>query len=159
MERIAEKIFDDGFPPKRVSLCMVSNFEELPIALEKPDAHFVLFMALDATSITQEQLERVAANLLDLGMVYSCAWGADCGRVEDAFDAAIIRQMPNGSDADVVMTTSHSDESLKDAVWFFLNCAWPAAAYEHSCSHWIASVIGNPEWEGIVRDTLLRNDL
>jgi hypothetical protein len=48
-----------------------------------------------------------------------------------------------------------AEEPIREAVWFFLNCAWPADDYAHTCSDWIAAVIGNPAWKAEVRAKLL----
>jgi hypothetical protein len=71
--------------------------------------------------------------------------------VEDIFDKAIIERHPNETGKSVVITTCHNKEPLSEAVWFFLNCAWPADDYVDTCSDWIAAVIGNPAWEAEVR--------
>jgi hypothetical protein len=72
-------------------------------------------------------------------------WGPDCETVHDLVDAAIVQMNPLESSATVVMTTWHAKETIEKAVWFFLNCAWPAAAYEQACESWVAAVIGNAE--------------
>ena len=51
----------------------------------------------------------------------------------------------------VVLTTWHKDETLKEALWFFVNSAFPAEEYEPNCNDWIVALIGDPQWERIVR--------
>ena len=76
---------------------------------------------------------------------------SDSGEV---IDGVIIKRNPDETDADVVITACPSGESLEEAGWFFLNCAWPASAYEKTCEDWIAAVIANPEWSERVRAAL-----
>lgn len=155
LERIAQYKFDDDFPEKTVFLCTADTLDHLPPLIRPSDANFVLFLAVDATSISAEFIRSAAEALLDSGLVYLCVWGPDCERVHDIFDSVIVERNPDETEADVVMTTWHSAESLQDAIWFFLHYAWPAAAYERTCPEWIAAVINSPEWEGKVRAKLL----
>jgi hypothetical protein len=88
-------------------------------------------------------------------MVYVCAWGPDCEKVHDAIDRVIIQRNPDETAKNVVITTWHGKDPISEAVWFFLNCAWPADDYADTCSDWIAAVIGNHAWETEVRAKLL----
>ncbi|MBZ5508999.1 MAG: hypothetical protein LAO78_26360 [Acidobacteriia bacterium] len=155
MERIAHYKFDDDFPEKTVSLCMAQTLEELPTLITPSGPHFVLLIAMDATEIRNHSICAVAERLLDRGAIYVCAWGPECRKVEDAFDEAIVQRNPDETDRNVVFTTAHSQESIEEAVWFFLNCAWPAEDYVYTCSDWIAAVIKNPALEAEVRKKLL----
>lgn len=155
MERIAQYQFDDDFPAKTVSLCAAGSLTHLSSLIQPSDRHFVLFLALDAGKLRTDLVNSAAKMLLDKGMVYVCVWGPDCEKVEDIFDEEIIQRNPDETDGNVVITTCHKEEALSEAVWFFLNCAWPAADYQHSCSDWVAAVIGNPTWEVEVRAKLL----
>jgi hypothetical protein len=158
VDRIAEYVFDDEFPAKEVLFCAVPSLDELPSALDSLSSHFVLFIAADATSIAEQTILDAGEKLLSAGMVYACVWGPDCERVHDLLDAAILKNNPSESDADVVITTWHSKDTIKEAVWFFMNCAWPAPAYEQACSSWVAAVIGSPEWEQLVREAILSGE-
>jgi hypothetical protein len=80
--------------------------------------------------------------------------GPECRKVEDIFDVARVQCNPDETDGNVVITTSHSQESIEEAVWFFLNCAWPAEDYVRKCSDWVAAVINNSAWEARVRKKL-----
>jgi hypothetical protein len=155
VERIAQYIFDDDFPSKTVSLCTAGSLVNLSNLIQPSSAHFVLLLALDATTLDTGLVYAAAEKLLAKGMVYICVWGPDGERVEDIFDKAIIERNPNETDKNVVITTCHNKEPLSEAVWFFLNCAWPADDYVHACSDWVAAVIGNPAWEAEVRAKLL----
>ena len=87
---------------------------------------FVAFTALDAAALTDEQLCRFARRLLGNGCIYSCSWGPESGRVETAFDVETARAEVAGRPyADPVMTTSHEDEALDEALWFALFAAFP----------------------------------
>jgi hypothetical protein len=49
------------------------------------------------------------------------------------------------------MTTWHSNETLEEALWFFINSAFPDQVYERACNDWIVAPAGNREWEQIIR--------
>ena len=91
---------------------------------------FVAFTALDARSMTDVQLGELARALLQSGCRYSCSWGPESGRVESAFDVEVADAEVAGRpySEDGVMTTSHEDQSLDDALWFALFAAFPPGA-------------------------------
>ncbi len=158
LEKITEYVFDDEYPARQVLFCSASSLGSLPAALSPLSRPFVLFIAADASSVTEQTVLLVAEKLLSQGMIYACVWGQDCERVHDLLDAASVQRNPSVSNANVVMTTWHAEETIEEAVWFFLNCAWPAAAYEQTCDSWVAAVIGNAEWEKSVKEEILRFD-
>ena len=53
------------------------------------------------------------------------------------------------------MTTWHNDETLQEALYFFLNETWPDEYYEGTTLSSLAIVIGNQEWSEIVKQALL----
>lgn len=155
VERIAQYRLDEDFPSKTISFCAANSLTELPPLIHPSNDHFVLFLAIDGREVYTETICSVSEKLLDQGMVYACVWGPDCERIHDTIDEVRIQQNPNETNKNVAITTWHDEDSLSDAVWFFLNCAWPAEDYVHSCSDWVAAVIENPAWEAEVRETLL----
>jgi len=44
------------------------------------------------------------------------------------------------------MTTWHDDERLEEALWFAVNSAFPAGAYEQTCKTLVTVTIGNQDW-------------
>jgi hypothetical protein len=155
VERIAQYQLDEDFPSKIISFCAADSLTELPALIHPSNAHFVLFLAIDGREVETETIYSVSEKLLDRGMVYACVWGPDCESVHDSIDQPRFRRQPGETDGSVVITTWHAEDPISEAVWFFLNCAWPADDYVHTCSDWIAAVIGNPAWEAEVRAKLL----
>lgn len=109
---------------------------------------------MDATGISNEKLLEGAEQLLRKGAVYVCAWGPDCERVHDCFDEIIASKALESSDK-VIMTTWHSKEGLEDALWFFLNVAYPDDAFKPDCRQWIAVAIQNENWAAIIDKALI----
>lgn len=154
MEKIAQYTLDDDPSPKTVSLCTAESLGDVAHLIKPSNTHFVLFLALDATAIGHEVILSAAIELLARGMVYICVWGPDCERVHDIFDEADIERNPQLTEANVVMSTWHSKNSLEEAIEFFLYCARPTSDYRNTCSDWVAAVIGNSGWELQVRASL-----
>ena len=74
--------------------------------------------------------------LVERGLAFVSAWGTDCARVETDFDTAIVDRNPNETADNVILTTSHANDSLKEAVEFFVLVAQPAPAYVDGCNTW-----------------------
>jgi len=106
---------------------------------------------MDARLIEAGTLSRIASMLAGSGLVYFCAWGPDCDRVHDLFDEGFLEANLALTGNDVIMTTSHVDESLGEALWYFLHSTFPTEALEKGCSSWIVACIGNKEWSGEIR--------
>ncbi|MBK8276034.1 MAG: hypothetical protein IPK92_09340 [Nitrospira sp.] len=124
----------------------VPRLEQLPRDLGFNSHHCVLFLAIDATVLADEQLFSLVKWVMDQRAVYVCVWGPGCERVHDVIDEAIATLDRTESDETVIMTTWHDDESLEEALWFALNNAMPASAYSESCSVVIAVSIGSEQW-------------
>ncbi|MDP9225010.1 MAG: hypothetical protein M3P18_14420, partial [Actinomycetota bacterium] len=58
------------------------------------------------------------------GCEYVCAWGTDCGRVHDLFDDAYVG-LTTYSSPPLMISTSHADETLPEALYFALSRAFP----------------------------------
>lgn len=91
-----------------------------------------------------------------MGLAYLCAWGPDCERVHDIFDEEDLARGLERGTHDVIMTTWHNDESLEEALWFFVHSASPADGYVHGCADWVIAPIANPVWEQEVREKIRR---
>jgi hypothetical protein len=44
------------------------------------------------------------------------------------------------------MTTWHAEYPLDEALFFFINCAFPTEVYERDWKHRIVVAVGNKEW-------------
>ena len=104
----------------------LSRLGDWPKQLALPSRYFGLFLACDARAISDEAIVEVAGSLIEQGIVYLCSWGPDCERVHDLFDSVIVERNPNETEKSVILTTWHDGESLDEALWHFLNVAFPA---------------------------------
>ena len=133
----------------------IPNLESFPLQLELPSRNFVLLLACDARKIEDSVITDFANSMIDRGIAYFCAWGADCERVHDLFDLAFVtreieeeRQLPH------IMTTWHNDESLDEALWFMLFSAYPDEAFADTFGVDLAVSVGNDEWDTHIQKRL-----
>jgi hypothetical protein len=90
---------------------------------------FACLCVIDASSIETHELSAFCSRLIDLGCAYYCTWGPDCERVHDIMDQQVIGENPPATDIGCLMTTWHAQESLAEAVDFFLTWTVPDEEY------------------------------
>ncbi len=142
----------DRNPNRRYKLGTALTMEDIPAILESCSPHFILLIAIDASSIGNERISRIARSLISRGLAGISIWGSDCSRVHDLF---LGERDPKETDASVVVTTWHDDEPLSEAVCYFDLCAYPAGDFEPDCSDWVAISVGKECWEEEIRSTLI----
>jgi hypothetical protein len=101
------------------------------------DGQSPLEIPLDLTSesilvIAERQVlrpdqNRVAVQLVELGIKSACTWGIDCEDWHDTIDWVDIERTLGQDDPPVLMTTWHASEPLEDAMWYFKFVAFDAA--------------------------------
>ena len=128
---------------------------EASLLQEIPNAYFCVFVLCDSNNLDVDTIFEFAENLLSRAAVYFSFWGKDCERVHDIFDEAISIQYPSETEHSVRMTTWHSDESIDEALWFFLNVAFPAHDYSNNCNAELIIVIENEEWKRHIEERVL----
>lgn len=147
---------DKRTPSRRYCIGRVASIADVPAILDSVSPHFLLFLAVDATGITDDVLRRVAQVLIDRGLAYLCVWGEGCERAHDQFD---LERDPNEPDGRAVQTTWHSDEPLDEALWYFANVAYPDESFEPQCRDWVAVAVGDAALEEEIRIELIdRNE-
>jgi len=122
--------------------------------LKLPSSQSVILLVADASGVDPEPVYSAASRLIDRGAIYVCTWGPDCERVHDIFDEADIGDGTKDSD-EFIMTTWHTDDSLHEAVEFFLNCAFPLDQHLDNCS-WIVITVRGATPRSSVEETINR---
>lgn len=97
------------------------------------------------------EIEQLAELALAQGLAIACAWGPGCSMIEDDFDEVIVGHGVDETAADVVLTTSHADESLGEAIDFFLDAALPARARVARCDAWVVFALGTSNQRRVER--------
>jgi hypothetical protein len=156
MEMLATEVLADGDLPRRTFyLCQSNLLANLAEQIEPTSRFFGLFLALDARGIEDVVILDFAREMINKGMACLCTWGPDCERVHDLFDSVLCAEIPEPTDRNVVMTTWHSDEPLREALWYFAIAACPAEDYWWTCTDWVAGCVGNSDWENTIRNKLV----
>ncbi len=132
----------------------IPSLDVLDLVLPFAFQSFVLFLGLDARSVSERVLHQSCTKLLKAGARFVSMWGPDCSRVHDAFDIAALELGLNNDNA-VIMTTWHADESLTEAVWFAANAAFPDEVYAAAASALVLIFVGSEEWAAQARQFLL----
>jgi hypothetical protein len=122
---------------------------ELPSIIELRSPHFGCFIAWDADGASKDDVASLVTALLKSGGVYFSYWGHDCERVHDITDELHYRHSNS-----VIMTTWHNNETLDNALWFFLNSTWPDDQYEDTFRSSLAISIGSDAWATQIRAAL-----
>jgi hypothetical protein len=133
--------------------------DDLRAPLEFPTKHFVAMLAWDSSSENVETIGRLAELLLRSGCAYVVAWGDGCSRIDDIVDLTAVclklgvgergapllppEQNPFAAHP-TVMTTWHANDTLEEALDFFLLAANPVEEFEATCGSAIVIAIGQP---------------
>ena len=132
----------DGITDRDLYFLDLVKSSDMPAQFALSSPHFACFLAWDAREASVEEIDGVLRPLLTSGVAHLCTWGADCKRVHDIADKIFHRLVsPEGA---VVMTTWHDEETLAEAVEFFLNRSFPHEYYEDTLRSGIAISIGSP---------------
>ena len=141
----------DGFERELFSI-FLADFASMPELDSFSSKHFVAFLASDAVGLEVAVLSEVVRKSLNAGCVYFCAWGSGCERLHDIIDEECFDMDP------VIMTTWHSNESLDEALWFFIRNCRPDDAYVDTTKNSLAISIGNSGWEMQIKHRLMNLD-
>lgn len=125
---------------RRVFVLRAHGSSDWPATPSWDSECFALFVATDR----DVEIGSIPARALEQGLAAVAAWGTGCQDIETAFDAAIVG---DGSKVetveDVILTTSQAQESLREALQFFLDVFFPATSYEERCRTWVIFAIGS----------------
>ena len=142
MSTTPEKLGHDR-SSRRDLLCLHVSSPTSLRAFRAPSPHFVCLLVWDSQEESVATVSHVVEQVLESGCVYVCAWGRGCERVHDIFDETLVGNDPDPADDSIVMTTWHADESLEDALWFFLRCTVPQERFEPSCRSSVVILFGS----------------
>ena len=156
MTRTVREFSDLDSHGRRVTLLSADSLSEILPLPQLTSGYYGMFLAMDARSEAASNLSDLAACLIKRGLVYLCTWGPDCERVHDMFDWGQIdlEIASEISDEYPLMTAGHEDESLDEALWFFLNFTLPNQEYEGRCAQAFVVSVGNKEWTSYIAGCL-----
>jgi hypothetical protein len=124
------------------------DFAELSQPFSFPSQHFIALLVANTTKVPDETLAAFSRMLLQSGCSYFCVWGPGCERAHNLFDQECLFAPK------LIMTTWHADESLDDAIWYFLRTTFPDTAFEETTAAALALAVGDPGWAAHVERRL-----
>jgi hypothetical protein len=140
------------------SFCLIELAQlSWPPALEIPSRRFRLLVVADTIEISTDIISQFAYAALKSGMVYFCAWGPGCERFHDIVDEVRVkdelgeRVFVGPNPEDTIMTTWHPDDTLEEAVEYFINWAHPTHGFAEGSDCWMAICVNNKEWAATIR--------
>jgi hypothetical protein len=137
------KRWSDVRSGRDVWLITAATVDEWPKMRPWTSEQFGPLVATDQVIDVQGLAQRALAQ----GLVAVAAWGPNCGEVETQFDEAIVGDGSAVETVDnVILTTSHADESLDEALEFFLDVLFPATDHASQCTtSSLRSAMSQPE--------------
>ena len=122
----------------------------VPQLRQLPGKHFVAFLIADFTTTTLDDLTALSHEMINAGSRYFCAAGTGCETAHLAFDLACCEFEPDRDT--VILTTDHSHESFRDAIWFVLNCAYPVDPYDQEWHATVAICVNDKNRSNTIRE-------
>jgi hypothetical protein len=143
-----------------IEMLAVSSFEELGAKMQRATPWFTMFLLWESPNTEIEFLAKRLRPLVDNGLVYLCAWGPGCEEMHDAIDQIVTEREQAGCCLSAtVMSTSHPDESLGDALWYFNTQAVPDDPEVFANFSRYAVAIGSEESSRRLKQALIRQGI
>ena len=133
----------DEHPGKVFHTLGLPDLGAWPQAASLPSGGFGLFLACDVEALPVDILSLAARAMLRSGAAYICVWGPGCERFHDIIDEEHVWQHVNGLDQPDIVTTWHAQESLDQALWFFVDVA---QLPHEPLVDWVAVAVGRAFW-------------
>ena len=135
-----------------------ASLKEASAELVLPTKYLTALIVCDSDQLSVGEISDLAKALLEKGAVYLCFWGKGCKRFHDIVDEIEAEADTFGKSCPArhngtLMTTWHEKESLDEALWFLLSCAWPLDDEIESCST-VVITIGNKLWANAIASRL-----
>jgi hypothetical protein len=132
----------------RFLICPCELFSDLQ-KLQPDSSKFALLTLFDLADVQSDEMALIARVLVERGLAYACCWGEDCERWHDSIDTADIEHIDarGGDSRDIIMTTWHDDESMREALHFFETCALPAEGNIDGCKDYVVATPSRYEAE------------
>ena len=136
---------------RRVWVIGIASARDWPDRPPWPSAKFALLLLTEHVVEVHALVRRALAQ----GLVFASSWGPGCELVDEDVDEVIAAEQPNAAEDDVVLTTSHADESLEETLEFFLDVTQPAPGNVAGCQAWVVLDVGE-SFAGRVEHALSR---
>jgi hypothetical protein len=150
-----ERFGTGGIGDRHLYLVELATADALPTDLSLEGLHFACAILLDGNATNTDAIGRMAVSLLEQGLIYACTWGPGCERVHDNIDEELVGGGPEMPRFPLeVVTTWHANDSLDDALYYWLSITQPHDKYSESCTSSLVLSIGNAEWAACAREVV-----
>ena len=143
-----------------IQMLSVASFDQLAGQMPRTTPWFTLFLVWEQPETGIDQLVERLRPLIDNGLVYFCGWGEGSEEMHDAIDRIVSEREQSGCCLSAaVMSSSHPDESLGEALGFFREHALPTdpEVFANFSRHAVA--IGSDALAHRLRQALLRQGI
>ncbi len=149
-----EAFGEDAESGRALRLLELAGLDAWPADLALPTAKFVLLLCCDARGVSDAALGGVARRALAQGMVYLCAWGPECDRVETVFEECAAAVGGSDEPESAILTESDGEEPLSQALRIAIREVAPATDFEASCGTTLVVCAGMPRRAETLRELL-----
>lgn len=122
-----------------------------------------LCMTIGLEKLSEKSLTEIARNLVNNGCILTASAGDKCIEMENEVDLAYIEEIENKKyqgnppESAFVSTTSHKDESMEDAIFFFFFSAHASDENEQLYKDYLILFLGEnlqkeKQWMGKIKD-------
>lgn len=125
--------------------------DDVPRRLQLPSPKFACLLIWDAAGTSPDTIARVVQTLVDSGCSYFSAWGSSCELVHDIFDEVEVGDGLDFDESASAVTTWHEDDSLEEALRFFLRDTNPMDRLRGATKCGLAIVLGDTDgrWDRV----------
>ncbi len=160
---LIEKINSKDFFGREIILISVSKIEAFDLKkLPRLANYFTLFI-VNNNEVFVDQYGKKAKELINSGLAYLCAWGVDCEKIHDVIDEVDVMmgidKKIESDDKNVIMTNWHHNETIKEALYYFLNTTAPTEKYYSECKNSLVLVIGDSSESNNIQEYLENQNL
>ena len=138
------QVADDQTTGKHFYALHLDSLDQWPATLARVAPSFGLLLACDADQVPTAVIASAVDKALASGAGYVVAWGPGCEEVHDTFDEAHVLMKLERPHLPVLITTWHADDSLDEALWYFVEVA--RLPEPSGATDWLAVSVERPDW-------------
>lgn len=133
-------------PHKKFYLLPLDTFSDFRLHYDKIASKSFAVLFLNNQKITEEEISKLAVDLIDRGLAILSAWGKDTDEIEQLFDYVCVEKYMDADDERFLglLTTSEGRDPLDETLTLFTHID-PCEEYE-DCNTYILAMVGKKDW-------------
>jgi hypothetical protein len=144
---VIEKLSSKDFFGRDLILIQVKKIEDFDLKKLTQLSKYFILLIVNNSEVIVNHYGKKAKELINSGLAYLCACGIDCEKIHDIFDEENVRmeidQEIETDEDNVIMTTWHQDESIKESLFYFLYNTATTEKYYSDCKTSLVLTIGD----------------